>query len=113
MARQPVFRVARDHIAEGGSVTLTTGDLAQNPMPGGALVSLVNGALDSFAKAAALETGEALRVNAVNPHFVKETMEMMGMDSSAGISAADTAKAYRHAVESRESGKVFDVPDDI
>ncbi|WP_424988082.1 short chain dehydrogenase [Microbulbifer sp. S227A] len=108
-----LFRVAKDYINEGGSLTLTSGDLAQNPMPGGALVSLVNGALDSFAKAAALETGAALRVNSVSPHFVKETMEMMGMDSSAGISAADTAKAYRHAVESTESGKVFDVPDYI
>lgn len=108
-----LFRVAKDYITEGGSFTLTSGDLARNPMPGGALVSLVNGALDSFAKAASLETGEALRVNTVNPHFVKETMALMGMNSSSGISAADTAKAYRYAVESNESGKVFDVPNYI
>ncbi|MFC5586136.1 short chain dehydrogenase [Nitratireductor kimnyeongensis] len=105
-----LFRIAQNYITEGGSFTLTSGDLAQNPMPGGAAVSMVNGALDSFAKAAALETGKALRVNTVSPHFVKETMEMMGMDSTSGISAADTAKAYRHAVESTESGQIFDVP---
>lgn len=108
-----LFRIAQNHVNEGGSITFTSGDLAQNPMPGGAAVSLVNAALDSFVKAAALETGDALRVNTVNPHFVKETMEMMGMDSSSGISAADTAKAFRAAIEGKESGKIFDVPDYI
>ena len=108
-----LFRIAQSHITEGGSFTMTTGVLSTNPMPGGSTVSMVNAALDSFARAAALETGKSLRVNTVSPHFVKETMEMMGMDSSSGISAADTAKAYRHAVESRETGQVFDVPDYI
>ncbi|GHB43046.1 short chain dehydrogenase [Pseudovibrio japonicus] len=108
-----LFRIGADYIIEGGSFTLTTGELATNPMPGGAAVSLVNGALNAFAVAAALDTGPSLRVNAVSPRFVTETMEIMGMDSSTGISAADTAKAYRHAVECKETGKIFDVPDYI
>lgn len=73
----------------------------------------MNAGLESFAASAALETGEELRVNAVSPRFVKETMEAMGMDSSTGISAVDTAKAYRHALESTDSGQTLDVIDYI
>jgi hypothetical protein len=58
-----------------------------------------------------LELGSSLRINTVSPLFVKETMEIMGMDSSEGISAADTAKAYRYALESNDSGKALDVRD--
>jgi hypothetical protein len=36
-------------------------------------------------------------------------MEMMGMDSSDGMSAADTAKAYQAALEGSMTGEVIDV----
>lgn len=106
-----LFRIGKKHIRAGGSFTMTSGYLAQNPMPGSAAVSMVNAALDSFAKAAALEMGSRLRVNTVSPLFVKETMELMGMDSAEGISAANTAKAYRHALEGEDTGKAIDVRD--
>ncbi|WP_441257878.1 short chain dehydrogenase [Vibrio sp. Vf1514] len=106
-----LFQVGSEYVREGGSITFTSGHLAQNPMLGGSAVSMVNAALDSFAKASAFELGTSLRVNTVSPRFVKETMESMGMDSSDGVSAADTAKAYRHALESKETGQAFDVVD--
>lgn len=108
-----LFQIGSKHVREGGSITLTSGYLAQHPMEGGAAISLVNAALDSFTKAAAFELGSNLRVNTVSPRFVKETMEKMGMDNSSGVSAADTAKAYRHSVTSSESGQAFDVVDYI
>lgn len=106
-----LFQIGKEYLREGGSFTFSSGYLAQNPMDGGAAVSMVNAALDSFAKAAAFELGMSLRVNTVSPRFVKETMELMGMDSSDGISAAGTAKAYRHAIQSKETGQAFDVVD--
>lgn len=106
-----LFQIGSRYIREGGSITFTSGYLAQNPMMGGSAVSMVNAALDSFAKASAFELGTSLRVNTVSPRFVKETMELMGMDSTYGISAADTAKAYRYALESKETGQAFDVVD--
>ncbi|OBY25153.1 short chain dehydrogenase [Leisingera sp. JC1] len=106
-----LYRIARPYIHEGGSFTVTTGVVSREPMPGAALVAAVNGGLESFAMTAATETGRALRVNAVSPRFVNETMEAMGMDSTSGISAADTAKAYRHAVLSDVSGQILDVRD--
>lgn len=108
-----LFQVGSKYVKEGGSITFTSGYLAQNPMEGGSAASFINAALDSFVKAAAFELGSSLRVNTVSPRFVKETMEQMGMDSSSGVSAADTAKAYKHAVKSSETGKSFDVVDYI
>ncbi|UWR78968.1 short chain dehydrogenase [Phaeobacter inhibens] len=111
MGQVNLVRVGRNHITEGGSFTLTAGILSRDPMPGSVVISIANGALESFAKAAALELDRGLRVNTVSPVFVKETMEMMGMASSSGLSAADTAKAYVAAIEGAMSGKTLDAPD--
>lgn len=108
-----VFQVGRHYVREGGSITLTSGVLAQQPMYSASAASLVNAALDAFAKATAFELGDKLRINTVSPHFVKETMAMMGMDTAGGISAADTAKAYAYAVTSSDTGTIIDVSDHI
>ncbi|WP_370280079.1 short chain dehydrogenase [Pontibacterium sp.] len=110
MGQVNLVRIGKDYINAGGSITLTSGILSRQPMPGSASISMVNGALESYAKAAALEL-ENLRLNVVAPAFVKETMEMMGMDSTHGISAADTAKAYEVAVNGQMHGETLDVPD--
>ena len=111
MGQVNLVRLGADHVSEGGSITLTSGMLAHNPMPGSAVISMANGGLESFVKAAALELGTKVRVNVVSPIFVKETMEMMGMDSSRGLSAVDTAKAYIAAIATDQSGQVLDVTD--
>ncbi len=111
MGQVNLVRLGAAHVSEGGSITLTSGMLAHNPIPGSAAVSMVNGGLESFIQAAALELGNKFRVNVVSPVFVKETMEMMGMDSSRGLSAADTAKTYLAAIKTDRSGQVLDVMD--
>lgn len=109
MGQVNLVRVGSAYLRDGGSITLTSGVLAQEPMPGSAAVSMANGALESFVRAAALELGSRPRVNVVSPAFVKETMETMGMDSTDGISAADTAKAYLEAVEGSRDGDTIAV----
>lgn len=109
MGQVNLVRLGAAHVSEGGSITLTSGMLAHNPIPGSAAVSMANGGLESFVKAAALELGTKIRVNVVSPIFVKETMEMMGMDSAQGLSAVDTAKAYVAAIKTDQSGQVLDV----
>jgi NAD(P)-dependent dehydrogenase (short-subunit alcohol dehydrogenase family) len=111
MGQVNLVRLGIAYVSKGGSITLTSGMLAHNPIPGSAAVSMVNGGLESFVKAAAMELGTKVRVNAVSPIFVKETMEMMGMDSALGLSAADTAKAYVAAIQTDQSGQVLNVTD--
>lgn len=109
MGQVNLVRVGKDRVNDGGSITLTSGILARRPMPGSVAISMANGALDAFARAAAMEIGRGIRVNVVSPDFVKETMAMMGMDPTPGVSAADTAKAYKLAVEGDVNGQVLDV----
>ena len=111
MGQVNLVRVGKDHVSDGGSFTLTAGILSRQPIPGSVVISMANGALESFARAAALELAGGLRVNVVSPAFVKETMEMMGMDSTGGITASDTAKAYVAAVEGDKNGATLDASD--
>jgi NAD(P)-dependent dehydrogenase (short-subunit alcohol dehydrogenase family) len=80
MGQVTLARIAKDHLRDGGSITLTTGILAMHPMPGSASISMVNAGLEGFVRAAALEMPRNLRVNAVSPPWVKETMVKLGMD---------------------------------
>ena len=112
MGQINLFRLGQDYINKGGSITLTSGVLSKEPMPGSSVISLANGALESFVKAVALEV-QSLRLNVVSPVFVKETMEMMGMDASSGVSASDTAKAYQAALLGSLHGTTLDVRDYI
>ena len=101
-------RIAKDRLRDGGSITLTTGVFAMHPMPGCASISMVNAGLEGFVRAAALELPRNLRINAVSPPWVKETMVKLGMDPSPGLASADVAKAYVAAVEGSHQGKVLD-----
>ncbi len=109
MGQVNLVRIGRDHIRDNGAFTLTSGMLAQTPMPGGASISMVNAGIEGFVRAAALELPRGIRVNAVSPVFVKETMEAMGMDSTHGMPADQTALTYKESVEGQRTGEVLDI----
>jgi NAD(P)-dependent dehydrogenase (short-subunit alcohol dehydrogenase family) len=111
MGQVNLVRVGRWHINENGSFTLTSGLLSREPMPGSSSISMVNAGVEAFVRAAALEMERGIRVNAVSPIWVKETMEAMGMDSSSGMPAEKVARAYKESVEGHRNGEVLDVRD--
>ena len=108
MGQVSLARIATDQLRDGGSITLTTGILAMRPMVGSASISMVNAGLEGFVRAAALEMPRKLRINAVSPPWVKETMVKFGMDPSPGLASADVAKAYVAAVEGSHQGQILD-----
>jgi len=63
---------------DGGSFTLTSGILSEDPIRLGAAASPVNGALESFVRASALELSRGLRINIVSPSVLVESMESYG-----------------------------------
>jgi NAD(P)-dependent dehydrogenase (short-subunit alcohol dehydrogenase family) len=64
------WRVAREaNIRPGGSLTLVSGFLSIRPRPNSAIISVANGALESLARALALELAP-VRVNAVSPGII-------------------------------------------
>ena len=109
MGQVNLVRVGLDYVHDNGSFTLTSGVLANEPMPGSSAISVVNAALNGFVKAAALEMKRGVRVNVVSPPFATETLKALGMDASIGIPAAKFARAYNESVEGKRNGEVIDV----
>lgn len=108
MGQVNVAMAALQVLPPGGSVTLTSGQLAHTPIPGSAAVAMVNGAIESFVRAIALDAPAGRRINAVSPGWIKETMVRMGMDPGPGTSAWDVARLYLEAVEGEMSGEVIE-----
>jgi NAD(P)-dependent dehydrogenase (short-subunit alcohol dehydrogenase family) len=108
MGQVSVTRTAKDHLRDGGSITLTTGVLAVQPTAGSASISMVNAGLEGFVRAAALELPRKLRINAVSPPWVRETLIKLGMDPTPGLPSAEVAKAYVAAVEGSHQGRILD-----
>jgi NAD(P)-dependent dehydrogenase (short-subunit alcohol dehydrogenase family) len=79
-------------------------------MPGGAIFTTANAAVEGFVRAAALELGARIRVNVVSPGWITETLVALGMDPAPGVPAAEAALAYIQAMESGASGSVLSVP---
>jgi NAD(P)-dependent dehydrogenase (short-subunit alcohol dehydrogenase family) len=105
MGQVNVVRHGARYVRSGGAITLTSGVLAQHPMPGGAMITTVNAAVEAFVLAAAVEP-LSVRVNAVSPGWVAETLQAMGRDPAAGIPAADVAQVFLRQLREGASGSV-------
>ena len=108
MGQVNVARFGIATLADNGSVTLTSGVLAQQPIPGSAAISLVNAGLEGFTRAAALEAPRGIRVNVVSPPWIAETVQAMGWPPVPGmLPAATVARSYVKSVEGRMTGQVL------
>lgn len=109
MGQVNLVRVGRDYLRDRGSFTLTSGVLSQEPTPGSAAISLVNAGIEAFVRAAALELPRGIRINAVSPVWVTETLKALGRDTAGGMPADQVALAYRESVERNRNGEILDV----
>lgn len=106
MGQVNLARIGAAYVRDGGSITLTTGLLAQYPMPGSSILTTVNAAVEAFVRSAAIEIGRGVRVNAVSPGWIAEALVAMKRDPSPGVPAADVAERYVQLLESGASGTV-------
>ena len=102
---------ARDTLREGGSITLIAGVLSDTPIVAGSSASMVNGALQSFTVAAAIEMPRGIRINVVSPTVFEESMAdyapfFRGFDP---IPVARAARAFSRSVEGRQTGQIYKV----
>ncbi len=80
-------------IRPGGSLTLVSGFLSVRPRPNSAIVSAANGALESLARALALELAP-VRVNAVSPGVIDTPIRAaMPEEARAEMLAKTAARA--------------------
>jgi NAD(P)-dependent dehydrogenase (short-subunit alcohol dehydrogenase family) len=107
MGQVNLVRIGISELTDGGSFTLTSGILAQEPSPGSSAVSVVNAGAEAFTRAAALELPRGLRINVVSPPWVSETLRAMGRDPAGGLPAAEVARSYVESVEGTQTGGVI------
>ena len=74
MGQVNLVRIGKDFLNPGGSFTLTTGILADHPVRLTTSAAMVNGAIHSFVKAAALEL-TPLRINVVASGLVEDAVD--------------------------------------
>lgn len=106
-----VALVGQHHLADRGSITLTSGSVAFAPVPGGANASTANAALHGFVLGAAVELRKDRRINVVSPTILRESVDLYGaaFRGIEPVSAARVAQAYVRSVEGAQTGQIFRV----
>lgn len=108
MGQVNLARLGLNYLNPGGSIALTTGILADDPVPMTTSAAMVNGAIHSFVKAAALEMTDRKRINVVSCGLVEDAKEKYA-DYFPGhnpIPMDQVVNGYVRAVEGKGNGEV-------
>ena len=99
------------YLNDGGSITLISGILGTEPIRNGASATAVNAAIEGFVAAAAIELPRGLRINAVSPTVLTESMGTYGpfFPGFEPVPAERAALAYQRSVEGAQTGRVYRV----
>jgi NAD(P)-dependent dehydrogenase (short-subunit alcohol dehydrogenase family) len=97
------------HIRNGGSFTLTTGQINEDPISVGASGAMVNGGLEAFARSAAIELPRGVRINVVSPTVTEESWSAFGpfFPGQKPVPSSEAALGYVKSVEGMQTGKVY------
>jgi NAD(P)-dependent dehydrogenase (short-subunit alcohol dehydrogenase family) len=98
-----VRRGAR-HVADRGVFVLTAGIWGREPPPAACAAAIVNGGLEAFARAAAVDLPRGIRIVTISPPLLTETAQVIG--GVGVLTAAANAEAYVDAVEGTATGRV-------
>lgn len=113
MGQVNLVRLGVDYLNEGGSFTLTTGILADDPVMMTTSAAMVNGAIHSFVKAAALELSRGQRINVVSPGLVEGSVDKYA-DYFPGHNPIPWAKVingFVRSIEGKNTGEIIRIYD--
>ncbi|MES2104256.1 MAG: short chain dehydrogenase [Pseudomonadota bacterium] len=101
----------QDYLNDGGSFTLTSGIIGNQPILYGSSATTVNCAIEGFARAAAIELKRGQRINVVNPSVLQESMDAYAsyFYGFEPVPAHRVALAYSKSVEGAQTGQVYQV----
>ena len=109
MGQVNVVRIGRKYLNPKGSITLSTGILADDPVEKTTSAAMVNGAIHSFVKAVDLELENEIRVNVVSLGMVEDAYEKY-KDYFPGhnpIPMKKVVNAYVRSVEGKGRGQII------
>jgi len=106
-----VVLIGRHYLNDNGSFTLTTGIFADEPHKGVTGGAIASGALHSFVLSAAIELPRHIRINAVSPSLVEDSVKDFGhlFPSLQPVSMERVVAAFRETVESKITGQILRV----
>jgi NAD(P)-dependent dehydrogenase (short-subunit alcohol dehydrogenase family) len=101
--------IGQHYLTDGGSITLTTGILSIEPIRNGANATAVNAAIEGFVAAAAIELPRGIRINAVSPTILTESVGVYGpfFPGFDTVPAERAARGYQRSVEGGQTGRVY------
>ena len=113
MGQVNLVRIGQKYLNTGGSFTLSTGILADDPVVGTTSPAMVNGGIHSFVKAASLEMGNSVRINVVSSGLVEDAVEIYEayFPGHNAIPMDKVINAYVKSVEGKLNGKVITIYD--
>jgi len=109
MGQVNLVRIGQHYLNQNGSITLTTGILADDPVVKTTSAAMVNGGLHSFVKAVSLEIANGIRVNAVSPGLVEDSYEKL-KDYFPGhipVPMNKVVSGYIRSVQGKDKGTVI------
>jgi NAD(P)-dependent dehydrogenase (short-subunit alcohol dehydrogenase family) len=111
MGQVNVAQVAPRFLNDGGSITLTSGILSEQPIRYGAAATMTNRAVEGYAVGAALELPRGIRINVVSPTVLVESLPAYGpyFLGFEAVPAARVALAYERSVEGAQTGQIYKV----
>lgn len=111
MGQVNLLLIGQQYANDGASFTFTSGILSDEPIMSGASASLVNGAIDAFVRAAAIELPRGMRVNSVSANVLLEAMDKYApyFRGAKPVPAAEVALAYARSVEGLHTGRNYRV----
>lgn len=109
MGQVNLVRIGQDFLNPGGSFTLTTGILADYPVMMTTSAAMVNGAIHSFVKAAALELKNEHRINVVSSGLVEDAVEKYEayFPGHNPIPMQKVINGYVKSVEGKGTGEII------
>ena len=109
MGQVNLVRIGKEYLNPKGSITLTTGILADDPVYMTTGAALVNGGINSFVKAAANELDNGIRINVVSPGLVEDSEAKFGhlFPGHNVVSMESVVKGYIRSVEGNKTGEVI------
>lgn len=109
MGQVNLVRLGRDYLHPGGSITLTSGILADDPVAMTSSAAMVNGALHSFVKAVVLDLKQDIRINVVASGLVEDAVDKYKgyFPGHHPISMEKMLRGYIRSVEGRGTGEII------
>ncbi|AXI02952.1 short chain dehydrogenase [Aquirhabdus parva] len=103
--------IGQHYLNAGGSITLTSGILTEQPIRLGVNATTVNAALEGFVLAAAAEFNNGIRINIVSPTVLQESLKSYGsfFIGFEPVAASRAALAYSRSVDGIQTGQVYRV----